>query len=626
MNGRCFRMGVNFKPVQAMAVVLFIFGVMGAPLCYGVDVKRWHVFETSMTTSQSYSNAQKYLDVSLWVTFTGPGGTFTVPGFWDGGNTWRVRFAPTAVGSWSYTIDSSDTQLDDPSNDGTFNCITLTQQEIDDNPNYRGFLRMSANSRYLEYADGTPFFYLADTIWDGNSRNMEFEMAPYDFQAFIDDRANKRFTAMQILASDRTDTDCSPSRYTGCNEDGPLFTVTSIEPNIANFQNLDSRIAYIHDKGMVPMYFPHWGPNFNKPENELQAYYRFFIGRYQAYNMIWCMSGEYDSGGFGDFAKIDRLGNYVNDVVDGTNHPITIHPYGIATSMRDFKYANWLDIFGVQWWTHSGDGVSEMNWLYADGVQASYNNTDPFIRPVLVLESNYGEQDGSRQRRIRRSAWVCVQGGCFGYTHGHHGIWNWDTQANSGLTVMGYSASTWMTHLHDFYTGIEWWKLSPRNDLTAAHGGVAYCTADVGAQYVVYLMETNSIDLNLSGQSGTASVKWFNVETGQYQDGGSIAGGSTHTLTSPFGNESVVYVAFPTIAAPSNVTATVEAGPEVHLTWDDNSSDPEEDHFIVQRRPFGGQDNWHTLDTLPQGTTNYTDTDGLYGMVEYRYRVGAYRD
>lgn len=28
--------------------------------------------------------------------------------FWDGGNTWKIRFAPTVVGNWSFTTVSSD--------------------------------------------------------------------------------------------------------------------------------------------------------------------------------------------------------------------------------------------------------------------------------------------------------------------------------------------------------------------------------------------------------------------------------------------------------------------------------------------------------------------------------------
>ncbi len=628
MKNRIFSAGARRSTCGTVLypkMVVMLVVLIGCVIANGQNVKQWQVFEKTLTTSNSYSNSQKYLDVSLWATFSGPGGSYTVPGFWDGGGTWRVRFAPRSVGSWSYTIDSSDSQLDNPSNDGSFNCVALTQQEIDDNPNYHGFLKLTANQRFLAYADGTPYFYLSDTLWDGNSKNMEFKNSPYDFQNFIDDRAGKHFTAMQILCADRTETSCNGPRFTGCNEDGPLFSTTSTVPNIANFQNLDQRIAYTIGKGMVVCLFPHWGPNFYKAENELRAYYRFLYGRYNCYNMIFCMSGEYDEGGFSDFGKIDRLGDYMAGI-NTTDHPVTIHPYGIASAMRDFRWSDWMDITGVQWWTHGGDGVGDMNWVYGDAIQSSYNVTDPKIRPAICLESNYVEQDGGRQRRIRRTGWTCMQAGSAGYTYGNHGIWNWDTQSNSGMTCAGYEASTWMKHMYDFYTSFDWQRLSPRQDLVSPHSGAAYCTAEEGYQYVVYLLETSGVNLNLSAVSGSPSVKWYNVETGQYQDAGTVSGGGTRTFNSPFGNESVLYVSTPAIAAPSNLNATVAAGPEVQLTWQDNSSNPQEDGFEIQRRPYGGQDVWSTIGQVGQGETSYTDTDGLYGMVAYRYRVGAFKN
>ena len=50
------------------------------------------------------------------VTFTGVSGearglSYTVAGFWDGGRTWKARFAPPAPGEWSYSGISSRSGL-----------------------------------------------------------------------------------------------------------------------------------------------------------------------------------------------------------------------------------------------------------------------------------------------------------------------------------------------------------------------------------------------------------------------------------------------------------------------------------------------------------------------------------
>ncbi len=59
----------------------------------------------------------------------------------------------------------------------------------------RGPLEVSSNARFLVHADGTPFFYLADTAWELFHRNTLEEAGRY-----LADRAQKRFTVVQAVA------------------------------------------------------------------------------------------------------------------------------------------------------------------------------------------------------------------------------------------------------------------------------------------------------------------------------------------------------------------------------------------------------------------------------------------
>ena len=44
---------------------------------------------------------------NLSAEFTAPSGErHTVAGFWDGSDTWRVRFSPPEIGTWSYVTRS----------------------------------------------------------------------------------------------------------------------------------------------------------------------------------------------------------------------------------------------------------------------------------------------------------------------------------------------------------------------------------------------------------------------------------------------------------------------------------------------------------------------------------------
>ena len=101
--------------------------------------------------------ANPFLDVEITARFTGPNGeTLVLPGYWDGGKTYCVRFAPTAVGIWRYETSASN---GDPglAASGEIVCEPYTGEL----PIYRhGFLRVSSDRSHLEHADGTPFLWL----------------------------------------------------------------------------------------------------------------------------------------------------------------------------------------------------------------------------------------------------------------------------------------------------------------------------------------------------------------------------------------------------------------------------------------------------------------------------------
>ena len=67
----------------------------------------WQREEWTLESSRTYDNALQ--DVQLSAVFTAPSGEeHKVYGFWDGGKTWRVRFAPDEVGEWTLATSCSD--------------------------------------------------------------------------------------------------------------------------------------------------------------------------------------------------------------------------------------------------------------------------------------------------------------------------------------------------------------------------------------------------------------------------------------------------------------------------------------------------------------------------------------
>jgi len=96
------------------------------------------------------------------------------------------------------------------------------------------------------------------------------------------------------------------------------------------------------------------------------------------------------------------------------------------------------------------------------------------------------------------------------------------------------------------------------------------------------------------------------------------------TLTATSGGSNIVQLPTPTTppalppAAPANLTATVQAGPQVLLNWTDNSNN--ETGFVIQRAVGGGA--MANLVTVGANVTTYTDVTVLAGN-NYAYQVAA---
>lgn len=102
-----------------------------------VEVKQWQVYEVRMTATQNATNPyvaylQEGRPARVTVRFTGVSGDaagreLTVAGFWDGGTTWKARFAPPTPGGWSFESHSEDPGLDGVI--GQLTCVAWTEDE-----------------------------------------------------------------------------------------------------------------------------------------------------------------------------------------------------------------------------------------------------------------------------------------------------------------------------------------------------------------------------------------------------------------------------------------------------------------------------------------------------------------
>ncbi len=120
------------------------------------EVPRYEKLELAVTLEASYDNPYDARQVDLTVVFDDPGGRqWSVPGFWDGDKTWRVRFSPSVEGAWRYSLQARDRRGPSAPWAGEFTCLPST---------HHGWLQVGSwvnpaySPRYLAYHDGTPFY------------------------------------------------------------------------------------------------------------------------------------------------------------------------------------------------------------------------------------------------------------------------------------------------------------------------------------------------------------------------------------------------------------------------------------------------------------------------------------
>jgi hypothetical protein len=142
------------------------------------EVLRYDKFEITFDLEGRWDNPFDPAQVKADAKFTSPcGAVLIVPGFFYqeyrrtmasgvdsyepiGDPVWKVRFAPTEPGEYSYRVQVVNGEESAATDEATFTCSPHTAN--------RGFVRISTtNPLYFEYDDGTPFFALATCkCWD----------------------------------------------------------------------------------------------------------------------------------------------------------------------------------------------------------------------------------------------------------------------------------------------------------------------------------------------------------------------------------------------------------------------------------------------------------------------------
>lgn len=476
--------------------------MLSGPPMLTAQVHPWQKQELTFTSERSFANP--YTDVRVWVDLKGPGFDKRVYGFWDGGNTFRVRVVATSPGTWTWTSDSDPQTSGLSGKTGSFMAQEWSEREKNENAVRRGFLRPSANHHALESADGTPFFVIGDTWYSAATNRFrwyeddkERPIGPdAGFKDYVRLRKAQGYNWVNIIAAfpnwdndgkpwhivmdgpDHTtvrsawlEFGTGPDNRTGTaknmkNEGGRPFLFPGKVPgyedvfpdvdriNPEYFKYFDRKIDYLNEQGFVPFIEVSrrdasecWRKYYNWTES-YSRFLEYVFSRYQANNTV--LSPIH--------LDIIQESITIEEFLDAINFAFRKYgrpPFGnlLSANANPSTLVNWGENSWVTLQQTGNEREHEYYW-YLTQIFRNPNpqpglNGEPYYAGYVDargLEGGYkfGAQGGTpKDDQYVRSAMYgnVLSGGLAGHVYGAEGIWGADIEATAPTHM--WDAFTW---------------------------------------------------------------------------------------------------------------------------------------------------------------------------------------
>ncbi len=496
----------------------------------------WAVFERTFKSSVEYSNALQ--DATLQVLFTSPQGqTNLVYAFWDGGRTWRVRFAPDKLGRWTYRTVCSDSSNEGLQHQtGEFLCTAPVGES---NLSKNGPVRIAHDGRHLEYADGKPFFWMGDAAWDA-ARESEW----LDWEIYTVARQYQSFTAIEWTVAPGPD-EKGESALTGFND--------HIGINPAFFQRLDSKVQFMSQVGLVSAIVPFWEAQFDQtaglalPDDQIALFLRYVAARFGAEPVVWVLPFDAASP-----EKQAQRWKKIGSAVFGADRraPVMIYAGTNAAVVQTLGDQPWVSIIGYRGEPFPASGPQETNAADAPLLNQLTNAPGHPLIPFVFSESETSGRviQGLTAGEVRHNAyWNLLSKLPVGLSYEARDIarWNMATEPeNPDVPLWRWSlftsASRQMSFLSQLMQTVDFWRLVPTPQILATQTGTgAKHTQDLALStmnkdlVVIYLAESRMLELSLLDVPRSFRAVWFNPRTGETTKAGAARSAKTCRFSPP---------------------------------------------------------------------------------------------
>jgi hypothetical protein len=311
-----------------------------------------------------------------------------------------------------------------------------------------GLLQVTTNGHYLQYADGTPFFWLGDTGWE-----LFHRLTLEEIEKYLDNRQDKGFNVIQAVILAELDGLRVPNKYGHV----PFIDMNPDQPNEEYFTLVDSVVQLAEDRNMIMALLPTWGdkvtlkyggsgPVVFTPENAYR--YGLFLGkRYKdKTNIVWVLGGDRPpQDDKNDWKPVYAA--MAKGLDDGTEKHFlkSFHPGGYTWETAPMLHQQpWLDFNMNQsghtakdqpvWKTIERDWAMQPTKPTLDGEPCYEDHPlDPW-RGWTPAKGYFRDYD------VRKQLYRSVFAGAFGVTFGHHAIWQF---YNPSVEKLNYADRYW---------------------------------------------------------------------------------------------------------------------------------------------------------------------------------------
>ncbi len=543
---------------------------------------KWEIYEETFHVERKFDNP--FTEVELRATFTSGKASYTVDGFYDGDDIWRIRFSPMHEGMWQYETHANIPELN--GRKGEFVCTeAVSRGPLTLNPQF---------PNWFFRGDGEAQLIMNDGWFPHTANGHELPFEDLDFQQPSEEDFNRYFDILadhsinmvvgmsELYARQKSITDTSfvwPWKIVDAENnkiDKERFNLDFYrrwEANLAHAAKRDLFYAFevLYDDSLVrprewnnhPYNVKNGGwletdrkggicwENLFDVDNALS---RKYLGRYIRYtmarlacfrNVIWEVGAENANLAVLPWKMLPNALLPVEKVADWyiywARYISLYDPYGRLRTFGDTTFHPLMVT------AHGNDFVltqdprnyrREHEFFYYQAMRDYGVHYWQYCRPMVIGEMT--SSNNGNYERERRMYWT---GMCSGYAMGRsdrHFAPMTDGQLTETLKF-GLDGVPEIYHniqiLHDFVEGrVRFWRMRPANEL--AESDRLSCTlAEENEEYLIYLPFGGSVKLDIPA----SRYEVLNTRTGEIAQEGKAAAGP-FTFTAPDDEDWVLHI------------------------------------------------------------------------------------